>query len=283
MPNVPTVPIGPWHDLGVFGLRLTRLVSVAVAIAAAAGCSKPAGESGSASTSAPSSTASPAAAPAFDIEGFCEKVMALPGERKCNADDEVREQNKFGYCGTLLRRLRDGGRVSFDAKAAKPCIDAVAAADPPLPDSRTLQDVGTRIEACRKVVIGKQNAGASCESSAECVSGHVCAKAKCVAAAGNGQACEEIREVSLAGVTSSCVAGHVCVEGKCAAKPEEKRVAAGAACTADAACAAGHFCDTKTRACAAKKEAGAKCASSRECRGRCSKADGACVDYCGSG
>jgi hypothetical protein len=154
-------------------LSLIAIASVAGTLA----CSKPASDAGPATTAAASASAPTAAA--FDVEGFCEKIMVLPEGRRCDADDEVREQNKVGYCGTLLRELRDGSKVRFEPSAAKPCVEAVRAADPPLSDSRTVQEVGARLEACRNVIVGKQAAGAECESSEECVPGHACAAGKC--------------------------------------------------------------------------------------------------------
>ncbi|MBW2526997.1 MAG: hypothetical protein JRI23_22645 [Deltaproteobacteria bacterium] len=255
-----------------------------IAIAPAAvllACSKPSSEAGPATTSTASASA-PAPA-AFDVEGFCEKIMALPEGRRCGADDEVREQNKVGYCGTLLRELRDGGKVRFVSSAAKPCVQAVGAAKPPLSDSRTVQEVGARLEACRKVIVGKQAAGAECASSVECAPGLACTSGKCAARVAVGKPCEAVREVSLAGVTSTCAAGLDCIDGACVEQAATGSVEAKGACSTDVACAAGHFCEGKPKSCQPTKAAGAACSSSRECRGRCSKADGKCVDYCGSG
>jgi hypothetical protein len=89
--------------------------------------------------------------------------------------------------------------------------------------------------------------------------------------------------VSLAGVTSTCAADLACVDAACAEQARAGSVPAKGACAADASCVAGHFCSGELKICQPQQTAGAACSTSRECKGRCSKADGTCVDYCGSG
>jgi hypothetical protein len=146
---------------------------------ALAGCDKPSDTA----TQQVSATAS--AAPAFDVEGFCEKVMSV--DRKCEGEDEFMEGNKIGLCTTTLRTARDDDGAKFDQTLADKCLADVKAAKPPLPDIRTLKTLAERFDSCRAfgkpvpslkdakaVPLGKLEAGEACTSTAACLHGHFC-------------------------------------------------------------------------------------------------------------
>jgi hypothetical protein len=154
-----------------------RLCGIAMALLLSA-CSKdqPAPADSSA-TAGPTADAAPAAV--FDIDAFCEKAMALPAGRQCEGDDEIIEGNKVGFCTTVLRAGSDAARVSFDEAAAKRCLAEVKSAKPPLPDRRTLADIGARFEACRSFARGTQKKGEPCDNAVECGDALTCESAKC--------------------------------------------------------------------------------------------------------
>ncbi len=101
---------------------------------------------------APAVTASSAAQPSFDIEGFCDKTMAIAD--KCEGDDELLEGNKIGLCVTTLRTARDDEGARFDQKLADKCIGVVKAAKPPLPRIRTLKTLAVRFPECHTFLSG---------------------------------------------------------------------------------------------------------------------------------
>lgn len=236
------------------------------------------------STEAPPSAAASTAAtpPGFDVEGFCERVMAVAGSRKCEGDDSIIEGNKIGYCSTMLREARDAERVGFDAAAAKACSEAVRTASD-LPDRRVLRDLSLRLEACRKVVVGKVSAEAACDHTMECKPGLLCVDKKCSPAAKEGEVCRALRDDGFTASASTCAVGLSCVDAAC---KKEKAKALGddkAPCEAHADCQPMLHCSADKR-CAPKKKAGASCTKSDACLGRCSRKDGnTCVSYCGSG
>ncbi|MBW2458043.1 MAG: hypothetical protein JRI68_26295 [Deltaproteobacteria bacterium] len=273
-------------------------------LAAPLACSRPQADGGTASGA---STSAPK--PAFDVDGFCEQTMAMPSDRTCEGDDEIIEGNKAGYCVTELVAARDEGRITFDAGQAAACVKAVSAATPPLPDRRTLRDLGMRFEACRGAAVGKQGAGAECKTTMECVAGLRCVSAKCAESAKADEACVPLKEVSLSNVTSSCAPGLHCEASQCqplvgegkpcsssgACQPSLRcrdgkctkgtALTAGAACEEDVDCGVRGHCakEGKTTACRPRKPAGTKCVLGSECLGRCSRKDRQCVSYCGSG
>ena len=157
--------------------------AVVFALLLVVGCSKdaPSQAAGSATSSSPG-------AAAFDIEGFCDKTMALGKERKCEGDDELMEGNKVGLCSTTLRTARDDKGVKLDQLAAAACIKDVSGASPPLPDRRTLRHIADRFESCRRFASavvtmpdggptkrGAAAAGAACKTTNDCAHGLSCA------------------------------------------------------------------------------------------------------------
>lgn len=153
-----------------------------------------------------SSTASsaPALPPAFDIEGFCEKSMAVG--RTCEGEDEFMEGNKVGLCASTLRAARDDDGAKLDAALAEKCLASVASAKPPLPDVRTLKTLAERFDTCRafaKVVPslrdvsavspGTNGEGDACKTTAECGHGLFCDQ-KCVPQKKAGESCTKSHE-----------------------------------------------------------------------------------------
>ncbi|RLB64753.1 MAG: hypothetical protein DRI90_03845 [Deltaproteobacteria bacterium] len=275
-------------------------------LAVPAACSRPGADG--ATTSEPGSTTASGAQPVFDIDGFCDKTMAMSSERKCSGDDEIIEGNKIGYCVTELVKARDDGRVIFDHDQAARCVAAVRSAKEPLRDRRTLRDLGMRFESCRQTASGQQKAGMECKTTMECTQGLRCVSSKCVQPAALGKPCVPLKEVSLSNVTSSCAAGLHCDGAACASLAKEgascavsgacqpplrcragqcavaSDQATGAPCEDDADCDSKGYCTTdKPPVCQARKQAGSKCVLNRECLGRCSRKDRQCVSYCGSG
>ena len=244
------------------GVTRSALVSLLLLFSSAACDPLPATEAPATS----SASASSAAAPAFDVEGFCERTMALAASRRCEGDDTLIEGNKVGYCTTMLREARDAGRVRFDPAAAATCETAVKGASD-LPDRRVLRDLSLRFEACRKVVTGTQSAGAACDRTMECGAGLLCLAKTCQSAAKEGEACRELHDDGFTPTASTCAPPFGCSDGQCV--PADPRAAAPA---------------PKPPPQPTKKKAGEPCTSSDDCLGRCSRSDGnTCVSYCGSG
>ena len=128
--------------------------------------------------SAGSATAS--AAPAFDIDGFCEKALGVG--RTCQGDDELLEGNRIGLCTTMLRE----NGVALDTALVPACLAAVEAGKP-LSDLRTLEMLVARFEPCRKLLgpvaalakvvprtVGSAAAGQPCTTTADCAQGLFC-------------------------------------------------------------------------------------------------------------
>jgi hypothetical protein len=143
---------------------------------------------------------SASAAPAFDIDGFCDKALGVG--RPCEGDDELLEGNKIGLCTTTLREAG----VLLDPALAPACLAAVEAGKP-LPDIRTLELLVARFPACRKLFEkvdalakvapaseGTTAAGQACNETAACARGLYCdgtdpKKRACVAKKKAGEAC----------------------------------------------------------------------------------------------
>jgi hypothetical protein len=117
--------------------------------------------------------------------------------------------------------------------------------------------------------------------------------AACLAAVEAGKPLPDVRTLELlAARFEACRELFAPIPALAAVAPRPPGVArAGAACSASAECAHGHYCARKADrnssdkgACAAQKAAGASCAGSDECLGRCSAQAGQrCMAYCGSG
>ena len=170
---------------------------------------------------APAATASAtatASAPLFDIEGFCDETMGVG--RPCEGDDELMEGNKIGLCSITLRAARDEG-VVLDPAQGKKCLRDARAADPPLPDVRTLTTLAQRFESCRSftaevpslskvqaVAPGSVEQGGACEVQSDCAHGLYC----------DGGSCAPQKKAG-----ASCKSGQECV-GRCSRKDGMKCV-----------------------------------------------------------
>jgi len=194
---------------------MSRGACLALALLLAA-CSK-----SSSSDSAPTATATAsAAAPVLDVEGFCEKAMGVG--RPCEGDDELMEGNKIGLCATTLRAARDDEGVTLDPKQGKACLADVKAADPPLPDVRTLTTLAQRFDSCRTftrqvpslakveaVTLGAAAEGEACKLQSDCAHGLFC---------GDVGTCASQKKAG-----ESCKSGQECV-GRCSRKDGMKCV-----------------------------------------------------------
>jgi len=186
-----------------------RYVALLLLLFAACAKDQPAPTAGSAVASA---------APAFDIDGFCEKALGVG--RPCAGDDELLEGNKVGLCTTTLREAG----VALDAALGAECLAAVEAGKP-LPDVRTLELLVARFEPCRKLLApvaslakvearatGRAAAGQPCTTSADCVHGLFCDgsdnKKTCTAQKKAGEPCaknDECRGRCSAQAGKQCV------------------------------------------------------------------------------
>ena len=168
------------------------------------------------SASPPSATASAAAAAVFDVEGFCEKAVAVG--RPCAGDDALREGNQIGLCTTTLRAARDDDGISLSQADGDACLTAVAAAAAPLPDERRLELLAERFEPCRKLLAripalkatqpkaaGSAGPGEACSGNDACRHGHYCEGGRCAAQKPAGKPCKS---------------GAECL-GRCSQKPGE--------------------------------------------------------------
>lgn len=156
-------------------------------------------------TATATATASVAAGPVFDVEGFCDEAMGVG--RACEGDDELMEGNKIGLCSTTLRAARDDEGVTLDPEAGKRCLADVRAADPPLPDVRTLTTLAQRFESCRRftekvpslskvtaVAVGDAAEGGTCEVQSDCKHGLYCDSGTCAPQKKAGEPCKSGQE-----------------------------------------------------------------------------------------
>lgn len=164
-------------------------------------CSK--SEPAPAATATASATAS--AVPVFDVEGFCDEAMGVG--RPCEGDDELMEGNKIGLCSTTLRAARDDEGVELDATQGVKCLADVQAADPPLPDVRTLTTLAQRFASCRAltskvpslskvtaVPVGEAAVGDPCNVQSDCQHGLFCDSGGCAPQRKAGEACKSGQE-----------------------------------------------------------------------------------------
>jgi hypothetical protein len=236
------------------------------------------------------------------------------------ADDPITE------CKSTIVAGVTGKRLSFDATAAAACVKAAQSANKSGGAGEIVVPDLDEVDACKAIVSGLQDESAVCHSSLECKQGLTCIgvkgpdfgkcqklpskagdacdavflklhdlghRARCA----TGLACDPLDSVCRAAVAANgacrdsaqCAAGLQCHAGKCDNNPPAVE---GGACDDDTDdCAKGFFCKegagTTAGTCAAKKAAGAKCASPEECKGECriddGKSDGTCASFCGSG
>ena len=246
-----------------------------------------------------------------DLRAFCNDAYGADDARmsqKCTAKDMGVQRGlarvAANLCADDMNSAVLHARASFDADAAKHCIDTLKATQ--LERNSDTDTLFGRYP-CDGVLVGSEAEGQACRFSVECKEGLACegyaigvdgvckkppkAGEACiiqrfgnilnVAAIGNhhpacapGLACEASKCQPLAAAgkacsaTSSCTAGLACVGGKC-----EKPGVEGTACNTSADCAFGTFCDpiakSGTTTCTAKRAAGGACTSAEACKGRC--------------
>jgi hypothetical protein len=164
-------------------------------------------------------SAAASAAPAFDVDGFCEKAVGVG--RRCDGDDALLEGNKVGLCTTTLHEAG----VALDAALGPACLAAVEAGQP-LPDVRTLELLVARFAACRQLLApvpslakiqpraaGSAAPGQPCTTSADCANALFCdesgSKKSCAAQKKAGEHCtksDECRGRCSAQAGQQCVA-----------------------------------------------------------------------------
>jgi len=246
-----------------------------------------------------------------DVRAFCNDAYSADDERlatKCTPKDlnvnKGMARAAANLCADDMNSAVLHARASFDADAAKHCVDMLRST----PLERTSQDDTLFGHyPCDSVLVGSQPEGQPCRFSVECKEGlacegygigvdGVCKKPPklgdaCIiqrfgnilnvaavephhpaCAAGlwcDGSKCQRrVAAGGSCGGTASCAAGLACVMGKC-----NKPGAVGAKCNVTADCAFGIWCDhtagTGDGVCANRRGAGELCTSPEMCKGRC--------------
>lgn len=222
--------------------------------------STPAGKApgaASASATAPPTNSAPvvtSAAPprTIPLADFCSAAKKLVEDRlsKCSAKEKADlppDPKRFEE-----QCMRFAAHVEADATIAPKCLAAFEK------EGATWEGLVDRLDACRRVYVGKLDAGAKCAGDAECSGENLCLHEKCVAPQPAGAECE----VSLDGRTG-CVPGFVCHDEKEEKDTCKKVVAIGDAC-ADAACPTDSVC--LGGKCTAAGDVGAPCEERYECK-----------------
>jgi hypothetical protein len=308
---------------------LASAASLAGVVILAAGCHGPPDEqvksSDAAPPAVPASTraSTEAAAPAWppppdggraDLRSFCNDVYGADSARmaqKCTPKDLQVNQGMARAAANLCvddtnsAVLHD--RVSFDADAAKHCVDMLR--DTPLTRSSDTDTIFGHYP-CNAVLLGQQPEGKPCRFSVECKEGLACegyaigvdgvckkppkvgetciiqrfgniinvAAAEphhpaCAAGAFcDGSKCQpRVAAGKPCGSSGSCASGLSCVMGKCG-----KPLADGAACAVTGDCTFGSLCERGAdggSTCAPRHAAGAPCTAAEQCKGRCDMSD----------
>jgi hypothetical protein len=250
-----------------------------------------------------------------DLRDFCTDAYTADATRmgqRCSPKDvgfaRSLARAASNLCADDMNAAVARGRTSYDADAAKQCIQMLQASDVP----RT-SDTDTFFQhfPCDRVLLGTQADGQPCRFSIECKDDLTCVgyaisvDGACKKPAKTGEACSMQRFGSIlneqaatmhhpecasaawcdgktcqariaAGQAcvnaTSCVAGLTCVMGKCG-----KIGGPGAGCFASSDCAFGSWCNrtpevlaggTKGK-CEAKRPASALCPAVDACKGRC--------------
>jgi hypothetical protein len=272
----------------------------------------------SSGAAAPHAVREPPDAGRADLRAFCTDVYNADNARqaqKCAPKDLAVSQGMAraaaNLCADDVNSAFVHGRVSFDADAAKHCVQMLQ--DTPL--SRTSDsDTFFAHYPCDSVLLGQQTEGQACRFSVECKEGlacegyaigvdGVCKKPPkvgetciiqrfgnilnvtavephhpaCVAGAWcDGSKCQpRVAAGKACGGSASCTPGLSCVMGKCG-----NPGATGATCTATGDCAFGSWCDHSASGapaapgkCAETRPVGAQCPSNDACKGRCDMTD----------
>jgi hypothetical protein len=253
-----------------------------------------------------------------DLRAFCNDVYNADNARqaqKCAPKDLSVSQGMARAAANLCVDDVDSafvhGRVSFDADAAKHCVQMLQ--DTAMTRSSETDTLFGHYP-CDSVLLGQQTEGQACRFSVECKEGlacegyaigvdGVCKKPPkvgetciiqrfgnilnvaavephhpaCAAGAWcDGSKCQpRVAAGKACGGSASCAPGLSCVTGKCGTPG-----AIGAACNATSDCAFGTWCDPGASGaagapgkCAERRAAGALCPSKDACKGRCDMTD----------
>ncbi len=226
-------------------------------------------------------------------------------------------------CGTSLDGSLAGARVGYDSVAADACIKVFEAAlgTGVCRRARFATFELMKQPPCTNAIVGKQGKGSHCTVRYECEEGLTCVATAPGADAGTcevppavgrpcgapendvldlrfgehrkcapGSHCDFGTSLCTAPTTGECDFDADCSDGKlCIGEKCSPRGKLGNACESPAQCEPELFCDivsgTSAGSCAAKKPAGAACASGfSECKGTCASSDAgsSCQAFCGS-
>jgi len=246
-----------------------------------------------------------------ELKAFCGDIYAADSSRlaqKCLAKDVAIAQGMAraasNLCTDDVNAAVARGRTSFDADAAKHCIEMLQSTDMPR-GSNT--DTIFAHYPCDRVLVGNQGAGDPCRFSVECKDGLACVgyqigvDGTCKKPPMAGQACTVQRFGTIINVPAaemhhpacaptascdgktclpriaagqhcvgdtSCAVGFSCVMAKC-----QKPSPTGGPCYLSADCTFGSFCnkspDAPSGKCEPKRPGGAECPVADACKGRC--------------
>jgi hypothetical protein len=250
-----------------------------------------------------------------DLRAFCTDAYAADNARlaqKCTPKDLQVSQGMARAAANLCvddtHSAVRHGRASFDADAAKHCVQMLQ--DTPLARSSDSDTIFAHYP-CDSVLLGQQAEGQPCLFSVECKEGLACegyaigVDGVCKKPPKVGEACIIQRFGNILNVQAvephhpACAAGAWCDGTKCqpraaAGKPcKESGVCAGglscvmgkcgkpavdgAACAATSDCTFGSICepggDAGAKVCAPRHAAGAPCTAPEQCKGRCDMTD----------
>jgi hypothetical protein len=276
-----------------------------------------AGSDGSDGSASAQGSAAPTAGAALDDAGrselraFCNDAYSADSERnkaQCSPVDFGVTQGVARAAGNLcfsdLAPVVARGRATFDAAAARACVDMLRAR--PLAQASEADTFFLR-PPCDRVLVGAGKPGQPCRASVECGEGLACVgygprtDGACARPPAVGQPCStqvvgavinqaasavrhpacargawcdgavcRVRAAAGSGCsdTSSCAEGLACVKGRCG-----PLLRTGGSCMKSADCAFGLWCDRTgdggAGSCASRRAEGQGCASADECKGRC--------------
>jgi hypothetical protein len=247
-----------------------------------------------------------------EVSAFCEDAFGADAERlraKCSTADlgvsEAVAHAAANLCSGDVASALARGRATFDATAARRCVDMLHAQ--PMTQSRE-DDTFFLHAPCDRVLVGTQAEGGPCRFSVECGDGLACvgyrsgtdgvckkppragetcsiqayatilngpAAALHHAPCAHGAWCDGAVCQPRAGTGKSCKFDEACAEGlACARGRCAPRASRGRACAASADCMFGLWCDRTDDAgvagkCADKRAEGQACTAPDACKGRC--------------
>ena len=246
-----------------------------------------------------------------EVRSFCGDIYAADNShlaQKCLAKDVSVAQGMAraasNLCTDDVNAAIARDRTSFDADAAKHCIELLQGTDPPRGSNA---DTIFAHYPCDRVLVGIQDAGEGCRFSVECKDGLACVgyqigvDGTCKKPPKVGEPCTVQRFGTILNVQAaelhhpacapagscdgktcvariaagqpcvgdtSCVAGLSCVMARC-----QKPSATGGPCYLSADCTYGSFCNRSPNApsgkCEPARPGGAECPVADACRGRC--------------